>query len=257
MDKDDCLDYDDVNVLLEKRYVSDRQKEFVPDLSFAFGELRAELPLVFYYQSSEPCEKMEKVCEANGVLTAGAVGSKIPLPFGEARSESDKTLKNVLFESFMPLSDENIGIMKQMKQNGTSIVAGCSVSCEHGIRLVNEHILADAILIGPTQSATTKRLEATGMTLSRVSMAQKLSFAIDKPVIATASSPADVCKALVAGASAALIHFGGPFQHEDDLDFVVKAACDSLRETLTDMCLTSGAKNVYDLGVRYTLVPKR
>ena len=257
MNDEKDYDYDAVRVVINKNYISYDQGEVEPDLSFKVGKLKGSLPIILYYEADEGCSEMEKACAANGIVTAGAPGSKIPLPMDGVKKFAyggeDPGLK--LFEAFAPLSLENRKLMGALKLAGNSLLVGCSASTGHARAVANELKLADAILIGPTQALTTKRLESVGITVARVSMVEELSFSgIDVPVIATASSPSDVCKALVAGADAALIHFGSP-EVGDNLDFAVKAVADSLRETLTELCHACGAPDVRSLATRCKLTP--
>jgi hypothetical protein len=249
-------DYDDVRVVIDSKWVSFDEEEAQPDLSFKLCHLEADLPIILYYEHEEGHSAMEKACAENGIITAGAMGSSIPLPLSNIEKTvygEDKGVK--LFEAFSPLSLENRKAMGEMKLAGNSLVVGCSVSVEHARAVANQLKLAAAVLIGPTQGQTTRRLESVGITVPRVSMLEELTFGgIDVPVIATASSPADVCKALVAGADAVLIHFGSP-EEGDNLDFAVKAVAVSLRETLTELCLACGAKDIRSLASRCKLTP--
>ncbi len=250
-------DYDDVRVVIDSKWVSFDEDPVQPDLSFKLCDLTAAIPVILYYEHEEGHSGMEKACAENGIITAGAMGSKIALPMGEIEKLTyggeDKGVK--LFEAFSPLSLENRKAMGEMRLAGNSLVVGCSASVEHARAVANQLKLAAAVLIGPTQGQTTRRLEAIGITVPRVSMIEEIAFSgMDVPVIATASSPADVCKALVAGADAVLIHFGNP-EDGDNLDFAVKAVADSLRETLTELCLACGAKDVRSLATRCKLTP--
>lgn len=251
-----AYDYENVRVVVDDKYVSYTQSD-APDLSFTLGDLRAELPIVLYFESSEGDSAMEKACAQNGILTAGAMGSKIPLPLNEIQKLTyGDEVGFKLFEAFAPLSAANQQAMKDMNAAGNKLVVGCSVSPQHAKAVANELKLASAILVGPTQVQTTHRLESVGLTVPRVTLIEEIVWGgIDVPVIATASSPADVCKALIAGADAALIHFGGPFEPGDNLDFAVKAVADSLRETLTELCLVSGAKSIKELSSHCKLTP--
>ncbi len=251
-------DYEAVNVIVDNRYVTYDADPPEPDLSFTLGDLRAEIPVILYYDAPEGDSGMEKACADNGIITAGAMGSKIALPMGSIEKSvygpEDKGHK--LFEAFAPLSAENRKAMGQMRLDGHTLVVGVSVSAEVARAVSNELKLASAIVVGPTQAQTTRRLESTGITVGRVSLIEEIAYTVDVPVIATASSPADVCKALVAGADAVLIHFGGPFERTDDLAFAVKAVADSIRENLRELCLASGAKDVKGLSTRCKLTPR-
>ena len=252
-----AYDYENVRVVVDDKYVT-YAPSAEPDLSFTLGDLRAEIPIVLYYDSPEGNLEMEKVCAANGILTAGPIGSKISLPPNEIEKITyGDEVGFKLFEAFAPLSAANQQAMKDMNAAGNKLVVGCSVSPQHAKAVANELKLAAAVLIGPTQVQTTHRLESIGLSVPRVTLIEEVvRGGIDVPVIATASSPADVCKALVAGADAALIHFGGPFEPGDNLDFAVKAVADSLRETLTELCTVCGATNVTGLSTRCYLTPR-
>lgn len=248
-------DYDDVRVVIDSKWISLDQEIVEPDLSFKLCGLEAALPIILYYDHEEGHSGMEKACAENGIITAGAMGSKIALPMNEIEKltygDENKGVK--LFEAFSPLTPGNVKAMEQMKEKGHSLVVGCSASVEHARAVSNLLRLASAVLIGPTQSQTTRRLEAIGITVPRVTMIEEIAFSgMDVPVIATASAPADVCKAFIAGADAVLIHFGSP-EEGDNLDFAVKAVADSLRETLTELCLACGAKNVRELATKCRL----
>lgn len=253
MKNENTYDYDDVNVVIDSKYASFDQDVQDPDLSFALGHLKGSIPIILYYESSDGDRNMEKACADNGILTAGGYLSNIPLPT-ESGSEAVGGFR--LFEAFSPVNLGNRKAMEQMRQDGNKLLVGVSASPEHARAVANELRLADAVLIGPTQGQTTRRLESVGITVPRVTMIEDLSWTLDVPVVATASSPSDVCKALVAGADAALIHFGGPYEPNDDLGFAVKSVVDSLRETLSDLCLACGAKDVKQLAMRCRLSPK-
>lgn len=252
-------DYDGTRVYVDSRYATYEGSD-APDLSFKLGDLTASLPIILYYDSPEGDSNMERACAANGILTAGAMGSKISLPLNpvEQTVYGDEPGYR-LFEAFNPVSPENQQAMKDMIAAGNKLVVGCSVSSMHARAVANELKLAAAVLVGPTQAQTTGRFEATGMTVPRVTLIEQIAFGsgLDVPLVATASSPADVCKALVAGADAVLIHFGGPFEEKDaqSLDFAVKAVADSLRDTLTELCYACGAKTIRELATRCKLSP--
>ncbi len=247
-------DYENVRVVIDNKWISLDQAALEPDLSFKLCDLTASLPVILYYEHAEGHPGMEKACAENGIITAGAPGSKIALPM-ETYVDDLQTKGVKLFEAFSPISLANRKAMEEMKQAGHSLVVGCSASTVHAQAVANQLRLADAVLIGPTQGQTTRRLEAVGITVPRVSMIQELAFSgLDVPIIATASSPSDVCKALVAGADAVLIHFGSP-EEGDNLDFAVKAVADSLRENLIELCLACGAKNIMSLAIRCKLTP--
>ncbi len=251
-----AYDYEDVRVFISDSYVSYEQEVVDPDLSFTLGTLRAELPLILYYEGVD--KRFEEICEKHGVLTAGGALSKIPLPQGplEEISDGKDPPGYRLYERFDPLRTENVFEMRALTDESHALVVGCSLTTRHALALANELRLATAVLVGPTQATTTKAIEAIGLTVPRVTLIEQLSRASDVPVIATGSNSSDVCKALVAGADAVLVHFGGPFEENDDLDFVVKTVTDAIRETLLNLCRSSGAAKVRDLAVRCTLVPR-
>lgn len=244
-------DYQDVKVFIDDKYVSYEQEVTDPDLSFTLGTLRSELPLVLYYEDDGGgSSRMEAVCRKYGIITAGAPCSQIPLSI----PCDDYGYK--LFERFDPLRADSLSEMRKLVEGNDKLVVGCSVSSRHALALANELRLATAILVGPTQAATTKRLETIGLSVPRVSLIETISRGSDVPVIGTASAPEDVVKALVAGADAALVHFGGPYDASDDLDNVVKAVTDALRDNLVELCCSAGAKKVSDLAIRCYLTPK-
>lgn len=250
-----AYDYDDVHLTLDDRYVEHSCDTFEPDLSFALGELRSELPLVLYHEGDTPNARMEEACAKAGLLTAGAPGSRMPLwRDGELPETVAGDVR--IFEAFDPLRADCLTVMRELANRSVGLVVGCSASTRQGLAIANELRLASAVLVGPTQASTAKRVESLGMHVPRVMLVEALSRSSDVPVIATASSSSDVCKALVVGADAALIHMGGPFQPEDDLDFVVNTIARSLRESLVELCLVSGAKNVRELSVRCKLAPR-
>ncbi len=247
-------DYQNVKVFIDDKYVSYEQEVTDPDLSFTFGTLRSELPLILYYEDDgNGSSRMEAVCRKHGIITAGAPCSQIPLP--RDLIEENGTPGYRMFERFDTLRGESVADMRALTDASHALVVGCSVSARHALAVANELQLATAILIGPTQAATTKRIEAIGLTVPRVSLIEQVSHGTDVPVIGTASAPDDVVKALVAGADAALVHFGGPFDASDDLDHVVEAVVDAMRENLTELCRSSGAKKVSDLAIRCYLAP--
>lgn len=251
-------DYDDVRVFVDDKYVAYEQEVFDPDLSFNIGTLRSELPLVLYYEDRGGDSRMEEVCAKYGVITAGAACSKIPLPQNplEEICDGKDPPGYKLYERFDPLRVEHVREMRVLTDESHALIVGCSAAARHALAVANELRLATAVLVGPTQSKTTKLIESIGLTVPRVTLVEQISRATDVPVIATASNSSDVCKALVAGANAALIHLGGPFELNDDLDFVVKTVTDMVRSNLTELCLSSGAKNVNGLAIRCKLVPR-
>ena len=202
--------------------------------------------------------RMEKVCEKHGIITAGAACSKIPVPQNslEKICNGKDAPGYVLYERFDPLRTDNVIEMRALTDECNALVVGCSVSPRHAFALANELRVATAVLVGPTQLVTTKLIEAIGIGVPRVSLIEEISRGTDVPIIATGSSSTDVCKALVAGADAVLVHFGGPFDAAEDLEFMVKTVADMIRATLTELCLSSGAKNRRDLAIRCKLVPK-
>jgi len=242
-------DYDDVRVFIDDKYVSYEQEVIDPDLSFTFGSLSSKLPLIVYYEDPDSISNMEEVCRKHGIITAGAPGSRIPLAL------KGDSLGCELYERFDPLRAVSVSEMRDLSKDGVKLLVGCSLSARHAIALTNELQLATAVLVGPTQVETTKRIESIGLTVPRVSLIEQISRATDVPLVATASSSVDVCKAFVAGADAALIHFGGPFEQGDDLDFLVKTVTDAMRDNLVELCRSSGAKTVRDLAIRCKLIP--
>jgi hypothetical protein len=227
------------------------------DLSFKLDELASTLPIILYYEGRESNSAMEKACADNGILTAGAMGSKIALPLSSIeRATFGEKEGHKLFEAFNPLTTENRAVAKELLERGNKLTYSVCVSARQARALANELRLATGILVGPTSARTVNRLESTGIVVSRVSLLEEISRAVDVPVIATATSPTDVVKALIAGADAALINFGGPFEAGDNLEFAVKAVAAAIRENLTDLCHISGAKTVKHLSTRCSLVPR-
>jgi len=258
-------DYEDVNVFIDEKYVSYEQEVTDPDLSFILGTLHSTLPLIVYYDDPEGISKMEEVCRKYGLITAGAPASQIPLAnMSSTEDELVTNDKNVkvemlgykLFERFDPLRADSMADIRTLTDDAQALVIGCSLSTRHALALANELQVAAAILVGPTQAATTIRLESIGISVPRITLIESISRAIDVPVISTASSTTDVCKALVAGADAALVHFGGPFAADEDLDFIVKSIADAMRENLLELCCSAGAKSVRSLPDRCRLVTK-
>ena len=241
-------DYDDVKIAIEERYVSYEQEVFEPDLSFTLGTLRSELPIILCYNDPEGTSNLDEICKGYGIISAGAPMSNIPFPF----EGDDYGYK--LFERFDPLRAESVTEMKKMIDGGDTLVIGCSTSARHAIALASELQLMAAVLIGPTLPETTKRIDAIGLAVPRISLIEEISRKIDVPIIATGSNSTDICKALVAGADAVLIHFGGPFEQNEDLDFVLKSIVGAIRENLIELCRSSGAKTVRDLTLRCKLV---
>lgn len=253
-----AYDYEDVNVAVNEKYISYEQEVTDPDLSFALGTLTAKLPIIVYYEDPENKSHFETIARKYGVITAGPPNSMIPLSLLAIDDIKDAKLKPAykLFERFDTLRAESVQEMRVLTDEAQALIVGCSISARHSLAIANELQLAAAVLIGPTQAETTRRIESVGMNVPRVSLIEEISNGTDVPVIATASSSMDVCKALVAGASAALIHFGGPFDPNDDLDFVLKSVTDAMRENLTELCRSSGAKKASDLTIRCSLVKK-
>lgn len=256
-------DYDQVRVLLNEAVIdplSDQTNE--PDLSFSFDTLRSELPVLFFYSSDVPDERTEKACEAAGVLTCGAVGSKIPLMLPSkvenfARGNDEPFASTYLYEVLDPTTLEAKSHLELIAKCARSVIVGCSVSARHGRAVANELRTASALLVGPTQTVTFKDIDTLGMATPRVSMVQELARATDVPIFVTAGSAAETCKALVAGADAVVINIGGPFGPEEDVKFVVDAVAQSLRENIERLCKLAGAKQPKDLQFRCRLTPAR
>lgn len=244
------FDYDDVRVELNEAYVSFEQEEFNPDLSFRLAPLTSSLPLILHYEDLAGSTNMEAVCAELGVLTAGASRSKVPLATGEDASGWR------LFERFDPLRLAHLEEAKALKGRAAHLVVGCSLSARHAAAMANELRLADAVLIGPTQAATSKLHDELGLGVPRVTLVEAASRVSDVSVIATAASSSDVCKALVAGADAALIHLGDLSTFNGDLAFFVEAVVNAVRVNLTELCLSSGSKSVKELAIRCRLVPR-
>jgi len=263
-------DYDQVRVLLNESVIDPLSEEVVdPDLSFNFGMLQSALPVLFFYSSDELDERTEKACEAAGVLTCGAVGSKIPLLTPAMLSVLDSgdgttprpapfdKLGCFLHEAVDPTTRAEVATLRDLTDLDQMVVVGCSVSTRHGRAVANEMRIASALLVGPTQPTTFKDIDTLGMATPRVSMVQELARATDVPIFVTTGSAAETCKALVAGADAVVINIGGPFGPDEDVKFVVDAVAQSLRENIERLCKLSGAKKPKDLQFRCRLTPIR
>jgi hypothetical protein len=257
-------DYEQVRIILNESVVDSLSDEVVdPDLSFTFGSLKARIPVIFFYTSEELDERTERVCEEAGVLTCGAVGSKIPLMLPSkvdafASGESAEPFASTyLYEVLDPGTTQAKAQVELIAKCARSVVVGCSVAARHGKALANELRFASALLVGPTQPSTFKDIDTLGMATPRVSLTQELSRSTNVPVFATAGSAADTCKALVAGADAVVINIGGPFGPDEDVEFVVNAVSKSLHENIERLCKLAGAKTPRDLMFRCRLTPAR
>lgn len=262
-------DYEQVRIILNESVIDPLAEEVTePDLSFSFGSLRARIPVMFFYSSDELDERTEIVCEEAGVLTCGAVGSKIPLLTPalletlarrrrEARPAPFDKLGCYLHEAVDPTTREELANLRDLTDVDQTVIVGCSVSARHGRALVNELRLASALLVGPTQASTFKDIDTVGMATPRVSLVQDLVQSTNTPVFVTAGSASDTCKALVAGADAVVINIGGPFAPDEDVEFVVNTVARSLHENIERLCRLSGAKTPRDLMFRCRLTPVR
>lgn len=256
-------DYEQVRIILNESVVDPLADEVTePDLSFCFGMLTAKLPVVFFYASDEVDERTERACEKAGVLTCGAVGSKIPLMLpsnveGFAKGDDQPWASTYLYEVLDPTTTEAKSQIELISKCGRGVIAGCSVSARHGRALTNELRIAHALLVGPTQPSTFKDIDTLGMATPRVSLVQDLVQSTNMPVFVTAGSASDTCKALVAGADAVVINIGGPFAPEEDVKFIVDAVAKSLHENIERLCKLSGAKTPRDLMFRCRLTPAR
>jgi hypothetical protein len=259
-------DYDQVRVILNESVIDPLSQEAVePDLSFSFGPLQSALPVMFFYSSDEPDERVEALCEAAGVLTCGAVGSKIPLLTSDmlekfslssaSRPAPFDKLGCFMHEAVDPTARDAVATLRDLTDLDQMIIVGCSVSARHGRAVANEMRIASALLVGPTQPTTFKDIDTLGMATPRVTLTQELSYSTDVPVFVTAGSASETCKALVAGASAVVINIGGPFAPEEDVKFVVEAVAQSLRENIERLCKLSGAKKPSELQFRCSLTP--
>jgi len=257
-------DYDQVRIILNEGVIDPLSDEVTdPDLSFTFGTLKAKLPVMFFYSSDELDERTERACEEAGVLTCGAVGSKIPLmlpskveSFAKG-DDGEPTASAYLYEVLDPTTSEAKAQVELITKCARSVVVGCSVSSRHGRAMANELRLASALLVGPTQASTFKDIDTLGMATPRVSLVQDLVQGTNTPVFVTAGSASDTCKALVAGADAVVINIGGPFGPDEDVKFVVDAVAKSLHENIERLCKLAGAKTPRDLMFRCRLTPAR
>jgi len=256
-------DYEQVRIILNESVVDPLAEEVTePNLSFNFGTLTAKLPVVFFYASDEVDERTERACEEAGVLTCGAVGSKIPLMLpskveGFAKGDDQPSASTYLYEVLDPTTIEAKSQIELISKCARNVVVGCSVSARHGRALVNELRIASALLVGPTQASTFKDIDTLGMATPRVSLVQDLVQSTNTPVFVTAGSASDTCKALVAGADAVVINIGGPFAPDEDVKFVIDAVARSLHENIERLCKLSGAKTPRDLMFRCRLTPAR
>lgn len=236
------LDYDDVKVVLKEKTVDPLKENVFPiDLSLKLGTLESSLPVIFYYSDKEGKidQRVEDACKRAGVLTAGAAGSLIPY--------LSKTSSHVLFESMNPADKLSVSSMKELKADNKFVLATCSIFVCQGVAVTNAHKCADALLVGATLPSTFKTIDSLGMFTPRISMTKKLANLTDSPVITTAGSAADTCKAFVAGADAVLINIGGPFEEGDDVEFVVSAIASSLKENLETLCSLAGVNSHKEL----------
>lgn len=255
-------DYEQVRIILNEGVVDPLADEVTtPDLSFSFGTLTAKLPVVFFYSSDERDTRTESACEEAGVLTCGAVGSKIPLML-PSKVESfaaglydSPFASTYLYEVLDPTTTEAKTQIELITKSARNVVVGCSVSARHGRALVNELRIASALLVGPTQASTFKDIDTLGMATPRVSLVQDLVQGTNTPVFVTAGSASDTCKALVAGADAVVINIGGPFAPDEDVKFVIDTVAKSLHENIERLCKLSGAKTPRDLMFRCRLTP--
>lgn len=267
MSIDRMHDYDQVRIVLNDGVVDPLSDEVIePDLSFSLGLLKAKLPIVFFYASDKRDERTEKVCEEAGVLTCGAVGSKIPLmlpskveSFATGKTNEPSAL-TYLYEVLDPTTAEAKYQIELITKCARNVVVGCSVSERHGRVLANELRLASALsalLVGPTQPNTFKDIDTLGMATPRVSLVRELSQVTDVPILVTAGSASETCKAFVAGADAVVINIGGPFGPDEDVKFVVDAVVGSLHENIERLCKLAGAKTPRDLAFRCRLASVR
>jgi hypothetical protein len=256
-------DYEQVRIILNERVVDPLGDEVItPDLSFSFGILTAKLPVIFFYTSDKVDKRTERACEEAGVLTCGAVGSKIPLMLPSkvesfAKGDDQPWASAYLYEVLDPTTYEAKYQAELIMKCARNVVVGCSVSACHGKALTNERRIASALLVGPTQSNTFKDIDTLGMATPRISLVQDLVQSTNTPVFVTAGSASDTCKALVAGADAVVINIGGPFAPEEDVKFIVDTVAKSLHENIERLCKLSGAKTPRDLMFRCRLTPVR
>jgi hypothetical protein len=265
MNNESMYDYEQVCVLLNEAVIDplahDEQVE--PDLSFSFGSLKSALPVVFFYSSLEPDQRTEEMCERAGVLTCGAVGSKIPFLAPElvqTFASSDATTpfaSTYLYEVLDPTTSTARTQIELISKCARNVVVGCSLSARHGKLLVNELRTAAALLVGPTMATTFKDIDTLGMATPRVSLVQDLSRATDVPIFVTAASASETCKALVAGADAVVINIGGPFAPDEDVEFIISTVSQSLRDNLERLCRLAHAKTVSELQFRCRLTSAR
>jgi hypothetical protein len=260
------LDYENVRVVLNDNVDLLAEEVQEPDLTFKFSSFTSNLPIIFFYSSTEKDERTEKICEEAGVLTCGAFGSKIPFAtpevfnsFSSLNKEDEKYTAGVfsyLYETLDPSLYKSRYEINQINKCARSAVIGCSISALHVKALAN---LFDnefnALLIGPTQASTFKNIDTLGMATPRVSLVQEISKCINAPIFVTAGSATETCKAFVAGADAVVINIGGPFGPDDDVKFVVDAVTQSLKENIQNLCKIARAQKISELSFRCRLEP--
>lgn len=254
-------DYDQVRIVLnENRVIDSRNADTEElDLSFKFGTLSSKLPVIFFYESDEYDERVEKACEDAGVLTCGAVGSKIPLLRPQDVQHTVNSVcpaSTYLYEVLDPTTNEHQTNVEKIVHKGFQIVVGCSVSKHHGLLFANKFEQQTAVLVGPTQTETFKNIDTLGMMTPRVSMVQDLICRTDAKIFVTVGSSAEACKAFVAGADAVVLNVGGPFLDSDmDVKFLFDTVAQSLRGNIERLCKLASASKLSHLPVRCSLVP--
>lgn len=254
----DTLDYDDVRVVIRET-TADPHMDYVhePDLSFEFGELKASLPVIFYYETRDESDTRVELAAAEvGALTAGAMCSKIPY-LADRTSATQSDVAHYINETIESISPENVELLKFTKETGKRALVSCATGYHAGAAMLNDLKLASGFLIGLTQSVTIKGIDTLGMSVPRITMLQQFFAKSDVPLVATAASASDVCKALVAGADAVLVNIGGPFEAQDDVMFLVRAVASSLKENIERLCRLSGCQNYKDLAFKNRLLPVR
>ncbi len=253
MKNHNLLDYEDVCVVLKDNILLN--EDITPNLHFEFGNLNAKLPVILFYNSNEINKDIEKICEEAGVLTCGAIGSRIPYASSFTSKDNQDLTSSYLYEVIDPTTLEakiHLDTMFELEKN---IIVGCSVSNQHGLRLAERNTRL-ALLVGATQTSTFKQIEMLGMMIPRISMVQELSKKIQNPIFVTAASASETSKALIAGADAVVINIGEPSNTKEDLKFIVDNVIKSLYETIETLCKLCGTTNYQNLSSYYCLVPK-
>ena len=252
-----ALDYGDVSLSVDDNFVCLDPADRKPlKLSARICGREAALPFVLCYAAPGGDPRVEAACREAGVLTAGAPGTSF-VELGSEREGSFDVASGVILDAVDVTSEAALTAARAAKSSDRSLVLCCSTSAKQAEWMVNSLRLADAVIVGTVTRESAEAVESLGVKVARVSLIRKIASAVDVPVIATAGSTAEACKAFVAGADAVMVHIGGPFSSSEDVARLIPTVVTKLRSSLETLCRVAGADDLANLTYRCRLTVGR